>query len=331
MFCRNCGADMGNNAFCPNCGTQAFQEPQINNMGDYFSSSNSNQTVNKEKVNALLLTGEETKKIEYYKIAVASLMLLFIVVAIFCPIFKSSMGNTFVDDSEIEITYYDNGVKVITIPQNQYITGFYSGKSTFSYFDEIRMIIKQIVHERSNVNISDIFGPLGLVVAVVVGSLIFICYAVVLLIESIMNINDIEKARKKYNDRIHKYRHDNIIDFADASNGLMCLMAIALLLDGFMAGGSKIVFRRMRDVGFGDFSNFTWLALVVPVIIFAIFVVNHLAKKYDKELRKVVSQRKKEIKEENRRIDAERKREAELRNDANQSNNYYQNDYYQYR
>lgn len=330
MFCRNCGTDMGNNAFCPNCGAQAFQEPQINNMGDYFSSSNSNQTVNKEKVNALLLTGEETKKIEYYKIAVASLMLLFIVVAIFCPIFKSSIATMFAEDIELEShKHYGDGVTVITIPHNGINADFYSGKSTFSYFDEIRMIYKQIVHERSNVNISDIFGPLGLVVAVVVGSLIFICDAVVLLIESIMNINDIEKARKKYNDRIHKYRHDNIIDFTDASNGLMCLMAIVLLLDGFMAGGSKIVFRRMRDVGFGDFSNFTWLALVVPVIIFAIFVVKHLAKKYDKELRKVVSQRKKEIKEENRRIDAERKREAEMRKAANESNNY-QNDYYRY-
>lgn len=291
MFCKNCGNQIDGAAFCPNCGCKVEKEAKGDKNNDYTESA---------KKENQLLTIEETKKIEYYKIVFMSLVLIFILVSIFMPIFKFGVEDVLLMDLD-DISNMVNK----------------QGKAGFSWFDEFKLIYKQVTAENSTVNFSKFISSYLILLPI----LIIMCISIVAryiyhILNSVYSLNNIEEARKKYCEQNKEDKEESFVAILIDDFSTVFLIFIGFVCDSLGVIGHDIIIRRIND-GF-ELSKFRPIALIIPILFVAIFVVKYKAKKYNKKLKENIARRKKEEKENNKRLDEERKREAELRKKAHE-------------
>ena len=282
MFCGKCGKEIGDVSYCPNCGSKVSHHTKS------IKKEKRAETISKD---AVLLTIEETKKIETFKLVVSILMISMVFIAIFMPIYQSSTYGMFSYFSEISTIY-------IQVRKN-------ISKFDFSNF----------------INVKDASNSLTMVIAIIVLFVITLVDAIAIFVKSIKGLSNLEASSKKYSDSIRQDRKKSIIDLSDFSGFDLVFMVILIFAEACIASGHAIVIRQMRPVEMGDFSNLSVFATLLPPILVAILIMKAIAKKFDKRIRETALARKKAIKMENIRIDEERKREAAMRK-AEEENNY---------
>ena len=269
MFCKNCGAKIGQSKVCPNCG---FDERK-------------SSASKRGKDADIYITDAETKRLAFSQLAFRAVVLVMSLMLLFAPVFVCIPET--VDDILLEDVddYLEN-----------------DGKKYFSYFSEIKLVLEQITARESTVNISDIFtSQIWALFFVAICLVCIIVSCIIGLVKSIQAAIDIDGTKSQYYQRHQKFPKDPIIrDGLEIGTAFVVL--IIAIFDGLIAFGKNgEIYRRMiaRD----DFTlkNFAFSFVVVLALAAAAIAIKVFVSRTDKELKKNIVKRRKEVKAENKK------------------------------
>ena len=267
---------------CPNCGYDERKDSV-------------NQKLSDDKI---LITKDETKRLELVQLAFYAIILLLGIVLFFFPIFtiKYSLDEDFTN------------IKLDSEDWQQLMKG---EKITFSYFDETVRLFQNITAENSDINIHDLFSSLlGLILSISV--IIFIIFfGFYKAVRSLISIKTIDNRRVQCFLKFEKYPKEPIIE--SPTRFSIVLPFVLAICDGFFAFGAETTERKMIKQKFFDFSNFTGWFIVAVILFIGFFALAIYANNYDKKLRKEIIARRKERKENNKKKNEE-SRQKKLEN-----------------
>ena len=216
MFCKNCGKQIPKGEKkCPNCG---------------YNEANNQSSVQKLNSNQILISAQESKKLELVNLGLHIIALLLGLILLFFPLFEMQVQS---EDDLAHIELDELG----ELLEND-------GIVKFSYFNETVRIIKQITAKNSTVPFRDVFFSTFLGYILLMAELIvLICFGIRGITKSVNAIMDIEKTRTAHFLRIGKYPKDAILETRSFSD--LVFVVLIAVMDVLFVFGNGVVSRKM--------------------------------------------------------------------------------------